>query len=368
MKKLLIPLLLCLLFSYAAASESCDICGREIKEKYFIFRVETRDYTVCSYCADNLGRCMLCGMPVSGTRKTDTGVLCRDCRLRAEKCDVCGATITGRYFTNEKGRIFCPECHESAPRCAFCNDILLPGEWSHKDGENVCHACLKDRPRCAGCNRLIKGQYSVYTGFDGVYCESCKDSTPACISCLRPCGPNPIKLKNGHTLCTDCSKTAVSDQHNLRSIIVEVSGYMERNLLMSIRTDIEFKMVDSVGQSRKPDHYREAGRFIRYGDEFTIEILKGLSRPICIETVAHECAHAWQSENWPSLYDYELVEGFAQWIAGRVLTGMGYPEMVERLHHRDDIYGRGYRRLMVLEEKRGFSGVFRYLEKYGPAR
>ena len=234
------------------------------------------------------------------------------------------------------------------------------------NGRQVCKDCLKTCDRCNGCGELITGRFSIYRGFEGKYCDTCVRDTPACISCLRPCGPDPIRLDNGSFVCAECAVSAVTGKYQLQQIIDTVKQYLERNLLMIIDHSIDFKLVDSIGQpSDRETHYRESGRFVRLGDEFTIKVLKGLSRPICLETVAHELAHAWQAENWPHLPGDELVEGFAQWIAAKVLSGMGYDDLVERLHYREDVYGRGYRRVSEIERQHGFSGVFRELERLG---
>jgi len=140
---------------------------------------------------------------------------------------------------------------------------------------------------------------------------------------------------------------------------------MERNLLMNVKTPIAFKLVDTVDYDRFSEHYRESGRFIQINDDFTIKILMGLSRPLSIETVAHELAHAWQAENCPHLPSDEYVEGFAQWIAGKVLRGFGYYELLDRLDYRDDVYGRGYRKILEIEREKGFSGVFQEMIRIG---
>ncbi len=221
-------------------------------------------------------------------------------------------------------------------------------------------------PRCEGCDRLVSGRYSVYKGFDGVFCEPCVRDTPVCLSCLRPCGLHPHRLANGNRICRECAKTAIDEKHELDGVIREVTRYLERNLLMRIEHEIAFQFVDSTGdRTRNDEHYRESGRFIRFGDDFTVKIIIGLSRAICIETVAHELAHAWQAESCPKLKGDEIVEGFAQWVASRVLTGMGYTDLIQRLDYRDDVYGRGYRLLTGMEARHGFSGIFRELERMG---
>ncbi|MBN1879335.1 hypothetical protein JW823_04415 [bacterium] len=348
----------------SAVTLRCDFCGKEINGAYYTYHTDSVGQTVCEECEKQLGHCVRCGVPLAGTNSTDRNVLCRSCRLQVRKCDVCGTMLLATYYSDESGHAFCAECFNNAGRCALCGTILLPGAWSMDGNHKVCNECRRTRPRCAGCNRLLGGSYSTFKGFDGVFCESCVKNTPVCISCLRPCGSHPHGLGNGNSICPECAKTAVIGEQQLELVISSVSRYMARNLLMTIEHPIDFKLVDSTGRQAAHDNrYRESGRFIRFGEDFTIKIVKGLSRTICIETVAHELAHAWQAENWPNLPGDELVEGFAQWTAAKILAGMGYSDMIERLYYRDDVYGRGYRCVADIEQRYGLNGVFNELER-----
>ncbi len=350
-----------------AASVRCDLCQKAMSREYFVFQSNSTEMTVCEDCKNTTGRCYSCGMPTAGTREGDRDVICRSCSRTAARCDACGNVLTRVYFKNSHGNTFCSGCNESADRCSLCRSILLPGKWLHDSGRQVCHTCHDDTPRCTGCHDYISGRYSVFKGFEGQFCMTCVEQTDSCISCLRPTGDRPVRMNNGNSLCRECAATAVSTKTGLRNVINQVSRYLERDMLMNINTKINFELVDDLGKPIRSDHYRESGRFIRRGNDFTIQILRGLSQPICIETVAHELAHAWQAENAPYLSGDELIEGFAQWVAGRVLTGMGYSDLVVRLHYRDDVYGRGYNRLMNMEQRLGFAGVFREIKRLGKA-
>lgn len=349
----------------ADAQKRCDICNQEIDGMYYTFETHGSSMTVCSDCYENLARCEMCGIPVPHTRAGQTGVLCRTCRLKAHKCSVCGTELYGRYYTDQQHHYYCSDCYAKAERCPVCNDILRPGEWRLDHGTKICLRCLREQPRCHACGSIVIGPYSTFKGFDGFYCQHCIDHTPACISCLRPCGPHPIRLPNGHAVCRDCASTALRTKHQLEGIVAEVAAYMEKNLLMEVKTPVLFKLVDVVDYDSYSDKYRESGRFIQVNDDFTIKILTGLSRPLSIETVAHELAHAWQAENCPHLPSDDYVEGFAQWVAGQVLRGFGYHKLVERLGYRNDVYGRGFRKITEIEEKQGFSAVFQEMIRIG---
>jgi len=368
MKKLF---LICFVFVIAGfqpvsnAVERCAICQKELTGQYYTFESDNETLKICKECVTNLGKCKLCGVPVKYTNKNTPDVLCQKCRLKAKRCSVCGDLLLGTYFSDKTNHYYCKKCYDNADRCAMCDNILRPGEWSYHNGQKVCNTCIRERPRCHVCGQIIAGRYSVYTGFKGKYCLDCVHNTPTCISCMCPCGPDPVVLPNGNKLCRDCAASAIITKHQLEPIVKEVAGYLDRNLMIRINTPIDFMMVDVVDYMNASDQYRESGRFIRFNNDFTIKILAGLSRALCIETVAHELAHAWQAENCPFLPSDELVEGFAQWVAGKTLEGFGYNELTKRLDSREDVYGRGYKLLVKMEETRGFAGVFRKLKELG---
>jgi hypothetical protein len=73
--------------------------------------------------------------------------------------------------------------------------------------------------------------------------------------------------------------------------------------------------------------------------------------------LAHELAHAWQTEQGLHLKDAQVREGFAEWVAYRVLTVSGLPSLAERATRRDDVYGRGLRHFLNIENRFGYAGV-----------
>jgi len=102
---------------------------------------------------------------------------------------------------------------------------------------------------------------------------------------------------------------------------------------------------------------RELGKFVRQGNKFEIRILSGQPRAWAWETLAHEFAHAWQSEHNSDLNDSVWEEGFAQWAAELALHGMGMDADLEKLRLRDDFYGQAYRIVNKYESMRGKAAV-----------
>jgi hypothetical protein len=102
---------------------------------------------------------------------------------------------------------------------------------------------------------------------------------------------------------------------------------------------------------------KELGKFVRRGDEFEIRVLSGQPEDWAWETIAHEFAHAWQSEHNPRLNDSAWEEGFAQWAAELALHEMGLESVLERLRLREDFYGQAFRIVNHFEARRGKQGV-----------
>jgi hypothetical protein len=93
----------------------------------------------------------------------------------------------------------------------------------------------------------------------------------------------------------------------------------------------------------------------RQGSAVYVEV--GLPRPLLLGTLAHELAHAWQSEASGPGSDQLLREGFAEWVAHQVLVDAGLREVAVRATRRDDLYGRGLRHYLTLERTKGRAAV-----------
>ncbi|HKB47887.1 MAG TPA: hypothetical protein VKC57_09330 [Ktedonobacterales bacterium] len=99
------------------------------------------------------------------------------------------------------------------------------------------------------------------------------------------------------------------------------------------------------------------GFFVREHKSASIFVELGLPRPLLLGTLAHELAHAWQVEAAPSQNDPLLREGFAEWVAHRVLVAAGHRRVAVRMTRRDDLYGRGLRHFLAIERSAGHAAV-----------
>ena len=101
------------------------------------------------------------------------------------------------------------------------------------------------------------------------------------------------------------------------------------------------------------------GYFVQAHGESTVYAEMCLPRGLLLGTLAHELAHAWQTERSLHLKDAMVREGFAEWVAYRVLIARGLAALAERATRRDDVYGRGLRHFLNIENRFGYPGVLK---------
>ncbi len=81
-----------------------------------------------------------------------------------------------------------------------------------------------------------------------------------------------------------------------------------------------------------------------------------------MEVMSHEFAHAWQSEHCHDNLPPEIQEGFAEWVAYKLLEGWGCWKRIDRMLRREDLYGRGLRIMLQWEQMEGQAGVIRRMK------
>ncbi len=356
-----IGVVISLLLSMTVSAGNCDLCDHSLSGRYYTFAQSNgKTMNVCQNCIDAHGRCAYCNVPVKGTRPGSAHILCDTCKSRAIRCDVCGDLIVDSYVVTPIGHHYCRKCESGADRCASCNDLLRPGEWRMDHGLSMCSSCLTNNPRCLGCQTPLFGSFTTFLGYKGGFCSKCVANTPKCVSCGRPCGDYPHQLDNGNVLCSACIQTAVLTSSQLIALAKEIRQHLDTSLFMPIDHQISWELVDSLNETGD-ENTRESGRFIVQNDTYRIQILKGLARSVCMETIAHELGHAWQTENMPNIRDDTMREGFAEWVASKVLIDYSLDHLLEKMAARDDIYGEGYRWMIALEKKNGTAGLFKKL-------
>ena len=279
-------------------------------------------------------------------------------------CHLCGRALNDRArrfhhaaWPPELHLSVCEICLAEKPRCPVCR---LPG-----NDAGACPTCREVGPICVGCGRKPSRQ-AVYFGQSGPYCNVCA-AGPRCHSCGLPVGRRGTTTGSRPT-CAACAATAViSDDEAMTVYHAAESALREQlGLSLNVPTGLILAEPDELAgilrdMGEDPDSGGETlGVYTRRGRRRGIYAVRGLPRLLLLQVAAHELAHAWQMENAPLLRDPLLREGFAEWVAYRVLLAVGEGEAAERILAREDDYGQGARLLLDIEKRVGTRGVFEW--------
>lgn len=212
--------------------------------------------------------------------------------------------------------------------------------------------------RCAVCGSLLTDGYYYLRHRPERYCEACMLGGPHCDSCGAPAGDDAWRLHDGRIQCARCHTTAIYDAQEAKRIYEETVAAIGSQLSLHVTLPVSFRLVDAptLRQIRANHgiHRDETvlGLFRLDGQLRVIYMLYGLPRMMFRTTVAHEFAHAWQSEYCPTLGDEPLREGFAEWVAYRHLLYLGSSKAAQQLLESEHPY-RPYLEAMLELEKRG---------------
>jgi hypothetical protein len=105
------------------------------------------------------------------------------------------------------------------------------------------------------------------------------------------------------------------------------------------------------------------GLFARKGRRRVMYLLSGLPQILLVQVAAHEWAHAWQGENCPLLRDPLVREGFAEWVAYKVLQALGAVKKMALMMRQNGLYGDGLRKMLALEQRSGAVGVLDFCRR-----
>lgn len=300
---------------------------------------------------------------------------------------------SGVFTIRESGRTFAmlklvgillalvPLLLTAAERCAVCRKTLA-GEVFEYKGKIYCTIrCMKTvLPKCAVCRQPITGEYSVFTTPEGgrrSLCRHCSRLT-RCFACDLP--GRTKQLADGRFICDSCGDQAIRSPEEIRKLLEDVRGKLERILGDPTDCPYRFRSVSypellKVADMRTSDTVLELGlcraQFTeqRSGDrreivkiECEILMLSHLPRWRFIEIAAHELAHHWQFHYAPYLRNRVLQEGFAEYVSFLVNREYGQQRLNRRLEKRNDpVYGAGFRRIRAVADREGIAGVKRLL-------
>lgn len=282
-------------------------------------------------------------------------------------CHLCGrATSPGHRFLHpawppEMHLLVCDDCAATRPRCPTCG---LPGNTA-----GPCPTCRQIGPACAACGRPIRRRGATIGG-RGPYCSDCM-AGPRCDGCGLPAGKDATAGANGRRLCPVCRASAVTDPEEATRVFRAAEGVIREQLGLSLNVPTSLLLVEPAELSAILAEMGDdpagpgdtLGVYTRRGRRRGIYALSGLPRLLLLQVAAHEWAHAWQMESAPLLRDPLLREGFAEWVAYRVLNALGEHETAGRTLAREDNYGEGLRYLLGIEQQVGPRGVVEWCRR-----
>jgi Zinc-finger of RNA-polymerase I-specific TFIIB, Rrn7 len=219
---------------------------------------------------------------------------------------------------------YCQECYHQRPPCDICNAPLTDEHWQLSDGRTVCARCHAT---------------AIYTPAEAVALyNQMKDATVERLGLT-------LNIPTG---------VALVDRNQLRQVIRLQKDPGRDSPSTPLQVDSNAL---STASALELDADRTLGLYARRGMRRGIYIQTGLPRLLFLQVAAHEYAHAWQGENIPTLRDGLEHEGFAEWVAYKVLGFYGYQQGQERMLRRQDLYGQGLRWALDEEAAQGYLGV-----------
>ena len=207
--------------------------------------------------------------------------------------------------------------------------------------------------------------YTPFYEFNGIgpYCETCYRERPPCDICGAPRTDEQWLLSDGRILCAHCHSTAIYAPAAASALYEEMKAIIVARLNLTLNIPTGLALVDQnqlskvlqIGEQFEPRN--TLGVYARRGMRRGIYVQSGLPHMLFLQVAAHEYAHAWQGENCPVLKDVLVHEGFAEWVAYKVIGFYGYSKGQERMYRREDIYGRGLKWSLDIEAGQGITGV-----------
>lgn len=287
-------------------------------------------------------------------------------------CHICGRPLGSQFYRYAQGMVVCVTCQASRPKCVGCGVPLPIAHHSAPDG-GLCAACLRTASRCACCGDPITQTWHTFEELlppdrERRFCERCMTHRPRCDICRAPVPPGAVTLPDGQFRCSMCATDLVLGDAAVRAVYTEALSRARQSAGIQPVNVPELAVVGrrKMGDVRRhfAAHMPEGaggqhilGFFVREHGVSTIFVELGLPRPLLLGTLAHELAHAWQAEAAPDVADPLVREGFAEWVAHRVLVSARQRRVAALATRRDDLYGRGLRHFLGIERDTGPASV-----------
>lgn len=304
-------------------------------------------------------------------------------RYRAARfCHLCGDPLAGRVLSNPEGLTWCMRCQTERPHCKLCHTPLDDGAIARHMEQDaaepaLCARCLRVSPRCRTCRApLVQSWYTfeelLPTTPERRYCPTCVRVNPRCDVCRVPVERGSAPLDDGQYRCASCAAEMIADDAAVRAfyedtlaVCAAVTGeplrakpaleVVSRLRMGEIRSKHEHGAAAAQRETTPSPHV--VGYFVRERGQATIYVERRLPQSMLVGTLAHEIGHAWQTERAPELRDILICEGFAEWVAHHALVARELQTLAARSTRREDVYGRGLRRLLQIERAGGRDAV-----------
>jgi len=264
---------------------------------------------------------------------------------------------------------YCEKCYKTLRKCDICKQPRVNHLY---DGEKyICDSCQSSVPKCVGCKKYFTGNIWGTYGDSGIFCDKCKKNGDICDICsvIIPPGQG-VSLEKKRKICLKCKDTSITDPIEADNIYKEVVSFMEHRFKMILREPVPIKMVNRAEMTKAAsESIKGAGRlfglYIRKNKKSSIYFLFGTPRHITQSTLAHEFTHAWQQENAVKNQSGRIVEGFAEWLAYKMILENNAKEAAKIVENRqDDVYGAGLKLFMRMEEKSNEASVILFATNY----
>jgi hypothetical protein len=235
---------------------------------------------------------------------------------------------------------------------------------------------------CHLCGNALEGRGAIFRPFAGsgerglAVCPDCM-ATLRCDTCGSLAVPPGTVLPDGRRVCSRCNRIAVYDEEDARAMFLQIQRELKNyctDFYLNIATPLylldfvqHVEMIREVEPGiTEEEAKKRLGFYARKGILRGIYVLSGLPRPLMKTVVAHEWAHAWHAEHMPFMPHSLVVEGFANWVAAKVLEFSGSSEdlkQIDVLKMSPDEYGQGLRMMLDIEKREGFDGVMRAIRQ-----
>jgi hypothetical protein len=230
----------------------------------------------------------------------------------------------------------------------------------------VCVTCAESLHFCLACGQVIDRGFFEVDGV-GPYCENCIHNRPPCDVCGAPLTDQHWQLSDGRLSCVYCHATAVYSPADASVLYEEMKSIVAQTLGLTLNIPTGLGLVDrnqlaeiivkqSNGQ-QSLDPEKTLGVYARRGIRRGIYVQSGLPRTLLLQIIAHEYAHAWQGENTPLLREPIIHEGFAEWVAYKVMGHYRLTRQQVRMQSRLDVYGQGLKWALGVEANQGITGL-----------